>query len=144
MRKIAYAFTAAVLTLTIVWTARSQDPAIDVSTLPFSAAVKAGNTLYLSGQIPIRADGSIVEESVAEQTHQTMKNLEDALKSQDYSFDDVVSVTVYLADMKDYTEMNAAYRGYFKNGFPARACVGGLQLALGARMEISAIAYQGP
>jgi 2-iminobutanoate/2-iminopropanoate deaminase len=72
-----------------------------------------------------------------------MDNIGAILRDNGYTFADVVSVTVYLSDMKHYQEMNAAYRAYFPDGkFPARACVGGLQLALGAEMEISAIAHK--
>ncbi|MCH7959915.1 MAG: RidA family protein [Candidatus Hydrogenedentes bacterium] len=120
---------------------RSQE-SIDVSSLPFSAAVQAGPTLYLSGQIPIRPDGTVVTESVGAETRQTMDNIGRTLTEYGYTFDDVVSVIVYLKDMDDYAEMNKAYAEYFKNGFPARACVGGLQIAFDARLEISCIAYK--
>lgn len=115
---------------------------IAVDKLPFSAAREAGNTLYVSGQIAISEDGKRVIGSVSEETHQVMKNLERILKDHEYGLDDVVSVTVYLATMDDYAEMNETYRTYFKNGFPARACVGGLQLAFGLKMEIRCIAYK--
>ncbi len=115
---------------------------IPVSSLPFSAAREAGNTLYLSGQIPVRSDGSAVREDITAQTHQTMQNLQATLEEHGYTWDDVVKVTVYLSDMKHYQGMNAAYRTYFENGFPARECVGGLQLAFGLDMEISCIAYR--
>jgi 2-iminobutanoate/2-iminopropanoate deaminase len=115
---------------------------INVTSLPFSSARQAGNTLYLSGQIPIRTDGTVVEGSVAEQTHQTMQNLGAVLEENGYGWGDVMKVTVYLSDMKHYQEMNGVYRTYFDGAFPARECVGGLQLAFGADMEISAIAYK--
>ena len=115
---------------------------VDVATLPFSASRTAGETVYLSGQIPVRPDGSVVEGSVTDQTRQTMDNLGAILKDNGLTFADVVNVTVYLSDMEHYAEMNAAYREYFPDGkFPARACVGGLQLAFGADLEISAIAH---
>ena len=71
-----------------------------------------------------------------------MKNLEGILKAHDYSWADVVNVTVYLASMDDYAEMNAVYREFFDGPFPARACVGGLEIAFGLNVEISAIAYK--
>ena len=71
-----------------------------------------------------------------------MDNIGRTLTEYGYTFDDVVSVIVYLKDMGDYAEMNKAYAEYFKNGFPARACVGGLQIAFDARLEISCIAYK--
>jgi 2-iminobutanoate/2-iminopropanoate deaminase len=115
---------------------------VDVASLPFSTARPAGNTLYISGRIPT-SDGSVVTGSIADQTRLTMDNIGAILKENGYTFADVVNVTVYLSDMKHYDEMNAAYREYFPDGkYPARACVGGLQLALGADMEISAVAYK--
>lgn len=120
-----------------------QDQKVDVAALPFSPARQAGPTLYVSGQIPVQPDGTPLKGSVTEQTRQTMDNIAAVLVDNGYTFADVVSVTVYLSDMKHYQEMNAAYREYFSNGrFPARACVGGLQLAFGADLEISAIAYR--
>jgi len=116
---------------------------VDVAALPFSPARQAGPTLYVSGQIPVKADGTPVTGDVAAQTRQTMDNIAAVLKDNGYTFADVVNVTVYLSDMKHYPAMNAAYREYFPDGkFPARACTGGLQLAFGADLEISAIAYK--
>jgi 2-iminobutanoate/2-iminopropanoate deaminase len=113
-----------------------------VQGLPFSPARQAGSTLYLSGQIAALPDGTMLKADIAAQTRQTMDNLGAVLKDNGYTFDDVVRVTVYLKDMEDYQAMNAAYREYFPNGFPARACVGGLQIAFGLDVEISAIAVK--
>ena len=116
-----------------------------ISQLPFSAARKAGNTLYLSGSVARRPDGSDAKESVAAETHQVMQNLARVLKKHGYSFDDVVKATVYLQDIGDYTEMNKAYATYFKKGkYPARECVGGVKLVFGFKTEISMIAYKEP
>lgn len=116
---------------------------VAVQTLPFSPARVAGNTLYVSGQIGVTPDGDPVLGSVADETRQCMQNIGRVLNDNGYTFADVVSVTVYLADMKDYNEMNAAYRTFFPDGaFPARACVGGLQIAFGFHTEISCIAYK--
>ena len=62
--------------------------------------------------------------------------------SDGYSFDDVVRATVFLTDIEDYHEMNKEYASYFKSAFPARACVGGVELVFGFRVEISCIAYK--
>ena len=113
-----------------------------VQGLPFSPARQAGSTLYLSGQIAALPDGTMMDGDIAAQTRQTMDNLGSVLKDNGYTFDDVVNVTVYLKDMKDYQEMNAAYREYFPNEFPARACVGGVQIAFDLDVEISAIAVK--
>ncbi len=142
MKKIAVLLLAVACASFFAGTGFSQER-VSVQTLPFSPARAAGNTLYVSGQIGVTPDGDPVRGSVADETRQWMENLGRALKDQRYDFRDVVRVTVYLADMKDYNEMNAAYREYFPNGdFPARACVGGLQIAFGLRTEISCIAYK--
>lgn len=128
----------------LVWPVLAQqDEKVNVAALPFSPARQAGPTLYVSGQIPVKPDGTPLKGTIAEQTKQTMDNIAAVLKDNGYSFADVVNVTVYLSDMKHYAEMNAAYREYFPDGkFPARACVGGLQLAFGADLEVSAVAYR--
>ena len=110
--------------------------------LPFSASRSAGDTLYVSGQIPIKPDGTFESGTTDAQTRQVMENLGAVLKDNGYTFDDVVKVTVYLKSMDDYQEMNGAYRTFFSGKFPARECVGGLQIAAGLDVEISAIAYK--
>jgi 2-iminobutanoate/2-iminopropanoate deaminase len=116
--------------------------AVAIKTLPFSAARKAGNTLYISGQIARTADGKDVKDSVGAETHQIMKNLGKILKENGYTYDDLVSVTVWLNDIEDYHQMNKAYASYFKKQFPARACTGGAQIVFDFKVEIAAIAYK--
>lgn len=123
---------------TVTW---AQKP-VPLSTLPFSPGKKAGPTLYVSGQVPRTADGQDVRESVEAETRQVMENIGRVLQQHGYGFDDVVSSTVYLKDINDYAEMNKVYASYFKNGFPARATVGGAQIVFGFRVEISCIAYK--
>lgn len=132
--------TAACLCLGIFVGYAASQQSVDITTLPFSPAREANSTLYVSGQIPVTPDGQPVTAGIAEQTRQTMENIGRVLADNGYTFDDVVSVTVYLSDMEHYAAMNAAYRDFFKGTFPARACVGGLQIALGLDVEISAIA----
>lgn len=122
----------------ITW---AQRPA-PLSTLPFSPSRQAGPTLYVSGQIPRTPDGREVRDSVEAETRQVMENLGQLLQAKGYSFDDVVNATVYLKDVNDYPGMNKVYASYFKNGFPARATVGGAQIVFGFRVEISCIAYK--
>jgi len=111
--------------------------------VPLSKARQAGPTLYVSGQIPRTPDGTEVRDSVAAETKQVMENIGRVLKEHGYSFDDVVSATVYLRNLDDYAEMNNAYGAFFKNGeYPSRACIGGLDIVLGFRVEISCIAYK--
>jgi len=122
--------------------ASAQDPVM--RTLPFSPARVAGDTVYLSGSIARTADGQEVRDSVAAETHQVMRNLGRVLAENGLDFEDIVSATVYLQDIGDYQEMNKAYASYFKQGvFPARACIGGVEIVLGFRVEISCIAYRG-
>ena len=116
--------------------------AVPLKTLPFSPARQAGDLLFISGQIARTADGADVKESVAAETHQTMKNIGRILEEYGYAFDDLVSVTVWLSDIEDYHEMNKAYASYFKEQFPARACTGGAQIVFDFRVEIAAIAYK--
>ena len=142
MKKIAVLLLPIALVSFFAGTVFSQQR-VDGQTLPFSPARAAGNTLYVSGQIGVTPDGDPVRGSVADETRQCMENLGRALKDHGYDFGNVVRVTVYLADMKDYNEMNAAYREFFPDGnFPARACVGGLQIAFGLNTEISCVAYK--
>ena len=119
----------------------AQEP-VPLSKLPFSPARKAGNTLYVSGQVARAQDGKDVKDSVEAETRQVMENLGRILKANGCDFDDVVSATVYLADITDYQTMNKVYASYFKNNFPARACVGGVELVFGFKVEISCIAYK--
>lgn len=120
------------------------DEPVPLSKLPFSPARRAGNTLYLSGQVARTPEGGDVRDSVAAETRQVMDNLGRILAANGYSFDEVVNATVYLADIEDYAAMNKVYASYFKNGFPARACVGGVELVFGFRVEISCVAYKEP
>jgi len=113
---------------------------VPLSKLPFSPSRKAGPTLYVSGQVPRTADGADVRASVEAETRQVMDNIGRILKDQGYTFDDVVNATVYLKDIQDYPEMNKVYASYFKNAFPARATVGGVDIVFGFRVEISCVA----
>ena len=123
---------------TLTWAQRS----VPLSTLPFSPARKAGPTLYVSGQVPRTAEGLEVRESVEAETRQVMENIGRILKKNGYTFDDVVNANVYLKDINDHPGMNKVYSSYFKDGFPARATVGGAQIISGFKVEISCIAYK--
>ena len=116
--------------------------AVPLKTLPFSPARQAGDLLFISGQIARTADGADVKESVAAETHQIMENIGRILEEHGYAYDDLVNVTVWLADIEDYHEMNKAYASHFKEQFPARACTGGAQIVFDFRVEIAAIAYK--
>ncbi len=115
---------------------------VPLSTLPFSPARRAGEAVYVSGQIARTADGKDVKESVEAETRQVMDNLGAILARNGCSFDDVVNATVYLKNIDDYAEMNKVYARYFKGTFPARACVGGVDLVFGFKVEISCVAHR--
>ena len=135
-------YVCAALACALVVSPALAQEAVPLKTLPFSPARQAGDFLFISGQIARTADGADVKESVAAETHQTMENIGRILKEHGYAFDDLVSVTVWLADIEDYHEMNKAYASYFEEQFPARACTGGAQIVFDFRVEIAAIAYK--
>jgi 2-iminobutanoate/2-iminopropanoate deaminase len=108
---------------------------------PYSHAVRAGELLILSGQTPIDpATGGLLSGSVAQQTDQCLKNLMAVLANAGLTSDDVVSAQVYLTDMNDFKEMNAAYAAHFTKPYPARTTIGCASLPLGARVEIALMA----
>ncbi len=108
---------------------------------PYSQAVKAGNIVFCSGQIPIDpATGAFVSEDVAEQTEQVLKNLSAVLEAAGTSLNNVVKTTVFLADMNDFVAMNEVYAKYFSENKPARATVQAARLPRDARVEIECIA----
>lgn len=106
--------------------------------LPFSEAVKAGPLLYISGQIGV--DGVSQQGPFDSEVVAVMQNVGAVLQRNGLSYSDLVSVTIYLTDMADYTTMNAVYSRFFTETFPSRVCVAVKELALKARIEISAIA----
>ena len=110
---------------------------------PYSQAIRAGNLLFCSGQIPIDpATGEFVSGGVAEQTEQVMRNLSAVLRAGQSSLGQVVKTTVFLADMNDFTAMNEVYGRFFSENPPARATVQAARLPRDAKVEIDAIAYK--
>lgn len=108
---------------------------------PYSQAVRAGNLIFASGQIPIDpATGQFVAGGIAEQTEQVLKNLTALFAAAGVGLDQVVKTTVFLADMEDFTAMNEVYARYFGEVPPARATVQAARLPRDARVEIEAIA----
>lgn len=108
---------------------------------PYSQAVKTGNLVFCSGQIPIDpATGEFVSNDVAEQTEQVLKNLSAVLEAANTNLGKVVKTTVFLADMNDFTAMNEVYARYFADNKPARATVQAARLPRDARVEIECIA----
>ena len=110
---------------------------------PFSHAVRAGDFLFITGQMPtLKNDNSkLVSDRIEDQTHQVMKNLIDVLKGCGSSLDKVIFARVYLVNFQDFDKMNKVYSSYFSiDMFPARTCIGVTGLAVGASVEIDFIA----
>ncbi|WP_028585815.1 RidA family protein [Desulfogranum mediterraneum] len=108
---------------------------------PYSQAIKTGNTLYISGQLPIDPDtGKMCEGSIEECTRQVLENLKAIITEAGGSLDNVVKTTVFMADMSNFLEANGVYSEYFSQPFPARSAFQVAALPLGGRIEIEAIA----
>ena len=110
---------------------------------PFSHAVRAGNYLFITGQMPtLKNDNTkLVDGGIEAQTHQVMKNLIDVLNAAGSSLEKVIFARVYLVNFGDFDKMNSIYASYFaKDKLPARTCIGVTGLAVGAYVEIDFIA----
>lgn len=108
--------------------------------LPFSAAVRTGNLIHLSGQIGVQPDGALPE-GIVEQTHQAMRNLAASAELAGTGLDRVVKCTIMLADIAQWEDFNRAYLTYFNSArLPARSAFGTDGLAFGALVELDAIA----
>lgn len=109
---------------------------------PYSQAIKAGDFIYVSGQLPINAQTGEMPEDVKEQTKQSLENVKSILAEAGATLKDVVKSTVYLADMSYFTPMNEVYAEYFQGGvFPARAAFAVKELPKQAKVEIEVVAY---
>ena len=108
---------------------------------PYSQAVKTGNLLFVSGQIPIDpATGLFAGEDISTQTRQSLSNVKAILEEAGYTLADVVKTTVLLSDMGNFAAMNAVYAEFFPGNCPARAAFAVKELPKGALVEIEAIA----
>jgi 2-iminobutanoate/2-iminopropanoate deaminase len=108
---------------------------------PYSQGIRAGNLLFVSGQVPIDpATGNIIEGDIKTQTDRVMRNLTAILEAGGASMDHVVRCTVYLADMNDFAAMNEVYGSYFSQPAPARATIQAVRLPKDARVEIDVVA----
>ena len=108
---------------------------------PYSQAIKAGGFVFVSGQISIDPKtGQFIAGGIAEQTERVLKNVAAVLEAAGSSLDQVVKTTVFLADMKEFTEMNDVYAKFFSGAPPARATVAAAGLPRDARVEIEAVA----
>jgi 2-iminobutanoate/2-iminopropanoate deaminase len=112
------------------------------SKLPFSDGIVAGNTLYVAGQEGRTADGKLADGGTAGETRAALEAIEKVVKAAGFKMTDLVSVTVYLADIKDFDEMNKTYKSIIPDPKPARATVQVSALVGAAHVEISAIAVK--
>jgi len=110
---------------------------------PYSQAIVAGNTLYISGQIPMNpSTKELVMDTLENETTMVMNNLKAILDEAGYSFKDIVKCSIFLADMGDFPVVNEIYGSFFKDTYPARETVQVGKLPLGVNVEISAIAVK--
>lgn len=110
---------------------------------PYNQAVKAGNTLYISGQVPIDpATNEVLKGNVSEETHLVMKNLQAVLTEAGMGFEDVVKSTIFIMNMGDFGKINEVYGQYFTGNYPARETVQVAALPKGVNVEISMIAVK--
>ena len=109
---------------------------------PFSDGIVAGNTLYIAGQEGVDDQGKLPTGGITAETKATLENIQKVVKAAGFEMKDVVSVTVYLADIKEWPDMNKVYRDFFPDPKPARATIQAAALVNNARVEISAIAVK--
>ena len=108
---------------------------------PYSQGIAAGSMVFVSGQLPIVPEtGELHPDDIGEQTAQSMRNIAAILQEAGCTLKDVVKTTIFLKDLSDFAQVNAAYAAFFPENAPARACVQVAKLPKDARMEIEAIA----
>lgn len=119
-------------------------PAAPAAIGPYSQAVRAGDTVYLSGQIPLDPETMQLATAFDDQVRRVFDNLLAVCRAAGGSFDDVVRVTIYLTDLANFPRVNEIMASYFREPFPARVTVGVASLPRGAAVEIDAIAHLPP
>jgi 2-iminobutanoate/2-iminopropanoate deaminase len=108
---------------------------------PYSAAIESGDTLYISGQIPLDgATGKLVEGDISAQAKQSMENLKALLEAAGLSFGHVVKTTIFLTSMGDFAAVNEVYKAYVSEPHPARSTIAVAALPMGAKVEIEMVA----
>jgi 2-iminobutanoate/2-iminopropanoate deaminase len=111
---------------------------------PYSQAIRAGQFLFVSGQVPIDpATGELVPGDIADQTTRALRNIGEILAAGGASFQQVVRTTVYLADLADFAVMNEVYATFFSPPQPARSTVQAARLPRNARIEVDVVAFLG-
>jgi 2-iminobutanoate/2-iminopropanoate deaminase len=107
---------------------------------PYSHAVRVGDFLFCSGQIPLTPEGKIIAGGIREQTRQVLQNILTILRDQALGFEHVIKTTVFMTSLEEFAEMNAIYAEHFLRNFPARSTVQVSALPRGARVEIEVMA----
>lgn len=107
---------------------------------PYSQAIRVGDTIYVSGQLPIDARTGNMEKGIAAQTRQCLDNIAAILKAEKLDMRNIVKTTVFMQDLADFSEMNHVYEQFFSGAFPARAAFQVAKLPKDALVEIEAVA----
>jgi len=107
---------------------------------PYSQAVRHGDTIYVSGQLPLNPETKEMDDDVSRQTEQSMTNIKAILQEAGVSMDHVVRCGIFVTDLNDFAAVNEVYATFFEGDYPARATVQVAALPLGAKVEIDAIA----
>lgn len=110
---------------------------------PYAQAMRVGNLIFTSGQIPLTPDGTLVEGDIRAQTEQVLLNLRAVLEASGSSLEHIVKTTCFLADMNDFGVMNEVYGSFFESNPPARSTVEVARLPRDVRVEIEAVAEVG-
>ena len=108
--------------------------------MPFSESARAGNLLFISGQVGSDFSGNLVEGGILSESHQVLRNIREIVYRRGLTMDDVVKCTVFLADVSQWGDFNQVYTTYFSKPYPARSALGANGLALGAALEVECIA----
>ena len=110
---------------------------------PYSQAVEVGNTLYISGQLPLDPESMEMPDDIKEQAELVMQNVGAILEEAGYSYSDVIKSTIFLSDIKNFQAMNEVYGKYYTEDPPARSAYEVANLPKGAKIEIETIAVKG-
>ncbi len=110
---------------------------------PYSQAIRTGGLVFVSGQIPLTPEGTLVKGTIADEARQALENLRAVLEAAGSGLDRVVQVTAYLTDIAGFEAFNKVYAEFFAEPYPARAVVGVAELPKGVKVEVAAVALGG-
>ena len=109
---------------------------------PYSQALVSGGTVFVSGQIPVDPSTGMIAETIAEQTAQSLSNIENILAENGMTMENVIKTSVFLSDLSDFAAMNEVYASRFKAPYPARSCGEVAAIPKGCKVEIECIAVK--